>query len=40
MGRSMTLEVRIAFSEAFPSLLLNPPGIFPHSVKLLLILYA
>lgn len=29
MGRSMTREVKMAFSDAFPSLLLKPPGIFP-----------
>ena len=29
MGRSMTREVKIAFSEAFPSRLLKPPGILP-----------
>ena len=29
VGLSMTRHVKIAFSEAFPSLLLNPPGIFP-----------
>ena len=29
IGRSITLDVRTAFSLALPSLLLNPPGIFP-----------
>jgi hypothetical protein len=25
----MSLELRIAFSDGLPSLLINPPGIFP-----------
>ncbi len=29
IGRSMTRLVRTAFSDALPSLLLKPPGIFP-----------
>ena len=29
MGRSITRDVKIAFSLGFPSLLINPPGIFP-----------
>ena len=29
IGLSITLDVSIALSEGFPSLLVNPPGIFP-----------
>ena len=28
-GRSIALDVKIAFSAGFPSLFVNPPGIFP-----------
>ena len=34
IGRSINLEVKIAFSEGLPSLLMKPPGILPTEYNL------